>query len=612
MQVRRFTLVLLAALGGLLAVTVIASAVEHKMYAGKVLPGVEVAGANVDGKKDVAAYDELARLAADLDRTPLKVRAGDNQYTVEPSLVAFDVDVDATARQAEREGRRGNPIALVTGTVMRRVRPDHVPLAVRYDPVRLEGLLDGWANAVDHGIVEGGLRFEGTNVIAITPHTGTGLQRDEARRRLLAALRSSDRSHEIELPVGEVHPRVEQAQVDAAAARARTLLVSNVTINAGGKQVVITPASLAVMLGTKILGSELDLTIDTEKLRYVLGASFAGIEQPPVDATFAISAANTVSVVPSKDGREIDLDAVAAGILRGDRIVAATVRTAHPVHDTAWAKKLGITRQVSTFTTYHPSGQPRVTNIHIAADALNNTVVEPGRTFSLNDKLGPRTPQKGYVKAPILVEDGFGEDYGGGVSQLTTTLFNAVFFGGYEDVSHSPHLFYISRYPMGREATINYPSVDLKFRNDTSHGVLIHTSYSATSITVTFYGNNDGRTVREENRKILKTEVVTEQLIPCPAPKLVDDPNHVCDTLAAGEHKTVGTGETGYDVEFERVIDQPGKPEQRTRYNVHYPMLPIKILVGATPPTSSSTSTSTPPVPPTRSSTTTKTTVRHA
>jgi vancomycin resistance protein YoaR len=612
MHVRRFTVVLLAALGGLVAVIVLASVVEHWVYTGKVLPGVEVAGANVDGKKNVAAYDAIARLATDLDRTPIKVRAGENQYTIDPSLVGFDVDVDATARLAEREGRDGNPIAVLTSTVMRRVRPDRVPLAVRYDPARLEGLLDGWANGVDRGIVEGGLRFDGTNVVEISPRTGIGLQRDEARGLMLAALRTPDRSREIVLPVGAVHPHVEQAEVDAAAARARELLASSVTINAGTRQVVVTPASLAVLLGTKLNGNQLDLMIDTNKLRFVLGARFSGIEQPSVDATFAITAANTVSVVPSKDGREIDLDAVAASILRGDRFVTATVRIAHPAHDTAWAQNLGIKRQVSTFTTYHPAGQPRVTNIHIAADVLNNTVVEPGKTFSLNDTLGPRTPQKGYVKAPILVEDGFGEDYGGGVSQLTTTLYNAVFFGGYEDVSHSPHLFYISRYPMGREATINYPSVDLKFRDDTRHGVLIRTSYTPTSITVTFYGDNDGRTVREENRKILHTETVTEQLIPCPAPHPEDDPNHVCDTLAAGAHETVGTGETGYDVAFDRVIDQPGQPEQRTSYHVHYPMLPIKILVGAAPPASSSTSTSTPAsVRPPQSSTTTKTTVRH-
>ncbi len=313
-----------------------------------------------------------------------------------------------------------------------------------------------------------------------------------------------------------------------------------------------------------------------------------------------------MSVTPSRDGKELDLKAVAADLLRDVRVIDGRLHAVHPKHDTAWAKKLGITKQVSSFTTYHPAVQPRVHNIHLAADVLNNTVVEPNQVFSLNQKLRPRTPEKGYVKAPILVEDGFGEDYGGGISQLTTTLYNAVFFGGYVDLDHSPHHFYISRYPMGREATINYPSVDLKFRNDTKHGVLIRTSYSATSITVTFYGDNDGRTVREENREVLHTEPITDQLVKCPVKKPEDDPNNDCAHLAASQRKTVQTGETGYDVQFDRVIDQPGQPERRTHYRVHYPMLPNKVLVGAAPPSTTTTSTR----PAKASSTTTKTTLR--
>jgi vancomycin resistance protein YoaR len=246
-----------------------------------------------------------------------------------------------------------------------------------------------------------------------------------------------------------------------------------------------------------------------------------------------------------------------------------------------------------------------VHNIHLAADVLNNTVVEPGQLFSLNDTLGPRTPEKGYVKAPILVNDGFGEDYGGGVSQLTTTVFNAVFFGGYRDVEHSPHRFYISRYPMGREATINYPSIDLKFRNDTTHGVLIRTGYSSTSITVTFYGDNDGRTVREENREVTHTEPITDQLVTCPVEKPTDDPGNDCAELTALQRKTVQTGETGYDVAFDRVIDQAGEPERRQRYHVHYPMLPNKVLVGIVPPTTRSTVAKAAKKPPRRTTTTT-------
>jgi len=230
-----------------------------------------------------------------------------------------------------------------------------------------------------------------------------------------------------------------------------------------------------------------------------------------------------------------------------------------------------------------------VHNIHIAADTLNNTVVGPGQTFSLNDKLGPRTPDKGYVKAPIILEDGFGEDYGGGISQLTTTLYNAVFFGGYVDVDHSPHHYYISRYPMGREATIVFPYVDLKFRNDTKHGVLIRANYGDTSITVTFYGNTDGRVATETNRKILHSEPITGRLVPCPAEKPTDDPNNDCAKLTAFTHETTATGETGYDVEFDRVISQPGKRPVQQHYQVHYPMLQNTVLVGTMPATTTTT-----------------------
>jgi vancomycin resistance protein YoaR len=389
-------------------------------------------------------------------------------------------------------------------------------------------------------------------------------------------------------------PRVDQQEVDVAAARARALLAGNREIRARGARVALTPAQLAATLGTRISRDALDLTIDIDTLRLTLAPRIAALESPPTDATFSVSSANVVSVVPSRDGTVLDFDAIAKDILEGKRVIRADVRKAHPAHDTAWARHLGITKQVSSFTTYHAAGEARVHNIHLAADVLNNTIVEPGQLFSLNEKLGPRTPEKGYVRAPILVSDGFGEDYGGGVSQLTTTLFNAVFFGGYRDVEHSPHRFYISRYPMGREATINYPSVDLKFRNDTTHGLLIRTGYSDTSITVTFYGDNDGRTVSEENRKLLHTEPITDELLTCPVKEPTDDPNNDCVDLTAFERETAVTGETGYDVTFERVIDQPGQPERRQRYQVHYPMLPNKVLVGTTPPTTS-TSVAKPP-----------------
>jgi vancomycin resistance protein YoaR len=239
-----------------------------------------------------------------------------------------------------------------------------------------------------------------------------------------------------------------------------------------------------------------------------------------------------------------------------------------------------------------------VKNIHRAADILNNTVVEPGATFSLNDTIGPRTAERGFVVAPVFY-GGFTEDVGGGVSQLATTTFNAVFFGGYEDVYHKPHSIYITRYPMGREATVNYPTVDLKFKNDSPAGILIRTSYTATSITVTFYGDKEGKTVTEEGRKVLGETPIENQNINCPAPADIDTTS-ACAHLTAGQTKLAEDGHKGIDVEFYRVITRPGEDTVRQRFFWRYRMYPNKYLVGtAAPTTPPSTPTTPPPVTPT-------------
>jgi vancomycin resistance protein YoaR len=601
---RRVLLVIGCAVIGLGVVLVLASVVEHVWYSGAVLPGVSLDGAHVGGEKDAAVRTAIEQLSRQLQTAPIRAHAGSQTFVVDPDLIGLQVDADATIREASAAGRDANLWNMVTDTVLRRLRPERVHVVVHYDQARFEGLLDGWENAVRSGLVEGNLKFVGAKVVPVSPRPGRGLLRDEAERTLQVALASGTR-RDVTLPIGDLLPRVTQVGVDAAAVRARALLRGSYVVVAGKTRATLTAAQIAPALGTRVAGHALELTIAADKLRFVLASTFAAVQQPPVDATFDVSSNNSVTVVPSRDGFELDTRLIGAAILRGTRSIKATIRREHPAHDTKWAEALGITQQVSSFTTNYLAGQPRVHNIHLAADVLNNTVVEPGKTFSLNDKLGPRTPEKGYVKAPIILDDGFGEDYGGGISQLTTTLFNAVFFGGYVDVDHSPHHYYISRYPMGREATIVYPYVDLKFRNDTKHGVLIRATYGATSVTVTFYGNTDGRTATEANRTILHTEPITDRLVTCPAPKPADDPNDACAKLTAFQREISAPGETGYDDEFDRVIEQPGRPTVRQHYRVHYPMLPNTVLVGTAPPTT--TTTIPPKTPTTRARTTTTT-----
>lgn len=148
---------------------------------------------------------------------------------------------------------------------------------------------------------------------------------------------------------------------------------------------------------------------------------------------------------------------------------------------------------VSRYTTYHPCCRDRVVNIHRFADKLSGAVVPPGKLFSLNGHVGKRTGREGFRPAGTLVNGTLVNTVGGGVSQAATTFYNAMFWGGYQPVFHRPHSIYFPRYPEGIEATINWPDLDLVFRNDTSHHILIVTDYTPTSLTIEFYGDNDGR-----------------------------------------------------------------------------------------------------------------------
>jgi hypothetical protein len=226
------------------------------------------------------------------------------------------------------------------------------------------------------------------------------------------------------------------------------------------------------------------------------------VEAEPVNAHFEIEG-DSISIVPGSSGTRIDETEAAlrmanAAFTEERRGVLPLVEAAPPEVTTEDLEALNINHLVAQFTTYYDCCQDRVVNIHTIADAVDGAIVRSGETFSLNDHVGPRSPEKGYLPAGTIIAGEVEDTVGGGVSQFATTLYNAVFWGGYEDVEHKPHSYYFSRYPEGVEATLNWRTPDLKFRNNTDYGILIDTSYTDTSITVRIFGENDGRTLKGE------------------------------------------------------------------------------------------------------------------
>lgn len=598
---------------GLLTVLLVlvgAALVERIAYRGDVLPGVDVAGLDVAGRSAAATRRAVEGRARALATEPLAVRINGRRASIPADGIGARVDVDSTVRSARRAGRSRNPVDQIVGVVLRRFRPDRVDLDVDVDEARLRRSIEALSPPGSSGVVEGGLRFEGARVVVVTPRAGQGVDVAAATARIERELRRGS-TRAVDLPRGRIEPTVGLDAVRRAAARARAILSAPVVIDvattppgaapgtargarrppgrdeAGASRpdapeappptpaptpapMTLAPEQVGPLLGTEARNGELEIVVDTARLRGVLSKPLAAIETAPVDATFAVDGAS-VSVVPSTPGRKADLEAVGDAIARGSHRVTAPVVEKQPAHDTAWARKLNITELVSSFTTHYPCCPPRVANIKRAVATLDGAIVEPGEVFSLNERLGPRTAEKGYVKAPAIAGDlSYFEDYGGGVSQVSTTLFNATFFGGYEDVSHAAHSLYISRYPMGREATINWPGLDNKFRNDSKSGVLIKAWAGSTSITVSYYGNKEGRTVRAEGPNILETiEPTTEY---------VEDP-----TVPPDEEREVQSGYRGYVVENFRIISRPGREDVRQRFVVRYSMRPRKIARAPAP-----------------------------
>jgi vancomycin resistance protein YoaR len=217
-----------------------------------------------------------------------------------------------------------------------------------------------------------------------------------------------------------------------------------------------------------------------------------GAGAPAVDAGFIVSG-GSVQITPSRTGtgccgQQAIVLVEAALAQRPAGVLTLPLETVPPHRTVEQARKLGITELASTFTTPHHAGESRVVNIHRIADLLRGAVIEPGETFSVNQYVGPRSAAKGFVDAPVIGEHNtFSHDIGGGISQMGTTFFNAAFFDGLQILEYQAHTEYISRYPYGRESTLNYPHPDLVIKNVSPYGILVWPTYTGTSLTVSLY-----------------------------------------------------------------------------------------------------------------------------
>jgi vancomycin resistance protein YoaR len=252
-----------------------------------------------------------------------------------------------------------------------------------------------------------------------------------------------------------------------------------VTVHVADQEISLPVSAYTPALSVRVVGVALRPHLDPTLLAGPLTNATTGLAKEAVNATIVIEHGKPV-VKPAKPGvglrpQEMAVKLIPAITQTGSaRSVTVDSKVVPPTFTTADAQALNIKEKISEFVTYFPYARYRNINQTRAAGRINGTILRPGETFSMNDTVGERSEDNGFVKG-IVIGDGavYRENYGGGVSQVATTLYNAAFFAGLEDVEHHPHTFYIGRYPLGREATVWYGQLDLRFKNTLSNAVLI-------------------------------------------------------------------------------------------------------------------------------------------
>ena len=446
-------------------------------FAGSKIPsGTTVLGIGIGGLSKDAAQAKLTDGLKDRVAAPIALTAGGSKFQVVPADAGLSVDVAKTV-DAAGAGRSLSPVRIwhaLTGG-------DAVKPVVTKDDAKLKAAVDKLAGQVNRKATEGTITFTGTKPVKHEPAEGLELDTAKATGAVLAAYPSDGNA--ADLPVSTTKPQAASEAIDKAITEfAEPAMSGPVRLSVGSKSVDLEPAELAPALSVTVQEGQVIPALNTKKLEPLFQARFKTLETLPKDATVQIVGAGP-KVIPAVDGVVVDRAKVAPAILavlpkpQGERRAVVPLTQTKAAFTTEAATALGIKEKMGEFQTEFPDAAYRNINIGTAARKINGTLLKPNDIFSLNKIVGERTKENGFTEGYIISGGKFEKDLGGGVSQSATTTFNAAFFAGVKILEHKAHSVYISRYPVGREATVAWGSVDLKFLNDSGHGILVQTIF---------------------------------------------------------------------------------------------------------------------------------------
>lgn len=537
-MLRRVRVAITAAIVILVAAPVAAIAARDAYYVDRPLPGVAVQ--NVTLAKAV------------------EIQVGHGSVFI-PARRALRIDHAATAEAAVRAGR---------DSFWTRVRAlaDPSPPEIEVVPVLAER-----RQAVAHLAAELNTRLRGPTPARIvmrglTPVVTPARPGEEIdRRALIRNLRLSAivDNRPFDAKINAVAPELDTPAAEEAAAAARQVISAPVQLRYRDRAVGRLPRQrLARLIRFAPRDDRFAVTFEPRRLASAVRPSLAAWRRQARNARFTV-AGKVVRILPSRPGLDVNpnrtLSAVTAAAYSPTRTATLALRETRADRTTREARALGIRERISTFTTdMGVSSSNRVHNVQLMAEYIDGTIIEPGETFSFNESVGPRTEERGFREGQMIIGSLLLPSIGGGVCQTATTLFNNAFELGLPIERRYNHSFYISHYPLGRDATVSWGGPDLVFRNDLRSAILIKTSYTDATLTFSFYGTDPNRRVTSStgpklNWRTPRTTYAYDPYAPRGSVRLV-----------------AGSNQPGFDVSVTRKVYELGKLKRKDTFTSAY------------------------------------------
>lgn len=520
--------------------------------------GTRVRGVDIGGMSRAEAQRILDRKLGPVFAAPVTLKIGDRIEKADPGALGLSLDAAASADRAASAG--SDPVNVI-GRLFASDSRDVEPV-IRLDEQKSRAEIDRIGAAAEQQVRDGAISFEKGRAKALAPVTGVALITDRTLDTIRDAYPRTTDAGPVVLPVRQTPPRIGPRETERAMKEfAQPAMSGPVTLTLAEKRISIGPSALGRHLTMKPDGqNRLVPALDSKGLLADPAVSRPVREaaQGPRDATLRLDGNDRVVVAQEgRVGLQVTEKALGeavvplltrSGAARTGEIATVVVP---PQLTSASAQRLGIKEKVSSFTVAYPAAPYRSTNIGRAVELINGSVVLPGQEWSFNRTVGERTKGNGFVDGIMINNGQYVKSPGGGVSAVATTMFNAMFFAGVKPVEYGAHSFYIERYPEGREATVAWGTLDLRWTNDSGHAIYLQAESTGTSVTITFLGTKKYDEIRATQGP--RTNIKEPGTRTGSAPK--------CEVQSPLE---------GFDVSVGRVFVQDGRKVRLENFKTHY------------------------------------------